>query len=227
VAITPTDHGYWVVTAEGRVLVYGDAGFYGSIDGGVINAPLVGLAPTPTGNGYWLAAADGGIFTFGDATFHGSLGQTHLNAPIVGIAQTPTGNGYWLAAADGGIFTFGDATFHGSGSGLPHAAPAVAIDETSDGGGYVVATGTPESPAPPQLTGVWACIAQHESGGNPRAVNPAGYYGLFQFSLAAWASVGGKGNPIDASPAEQLMRAQMLQARAGWGQWSTARLCGV
>jgi hypothetical protein len=192
------------------------------------------VAPTPTGNGYWLVASDGGVFTLGDATFHGSLGNTHLNAPIVGMAPTPTGNGYWLLGADGGVFTLGDASFLGSSAGLPATAPAVAIDDTSNGLGYVVVTGRADSStetssptAPLNLTGVWACIAQHESGGNPRAVNPAGYYGLFQFSLSTWAAVGGRGNPIDASPQEQFMRAQMLQARAGWGQWSTAPLCGV
>ena len=65
----------------------------------------------------------------------------------------------------------------------------------------------------------WAALAQCESGGNPRAVNPAGYYGLYQFSLSTWSAVGGSGNPIDASPAEQLKRAQILYARAGASQW--------
>jgi hypothetical protein len=31
--------------------------------------------------------------------------------------------------------------------------------------------------------------------------------------------VGGSGNPIDASPAEQLKRAQILYARGGASQW--------
>ncbi|WP_426565803.1 ubiquitin-like domain-containing protein [Angustibacter sp. McL0619] len=65
----------------------------------------------------------------------------------------------------------------------------------------------------------WAALAQCESGGNPRAVNPAGYYGLYQFSLSTWHGVGGAGNPIDASPAEQTARAQALYARGGSGQW--------
>lgn len=65
----------------------------------------------------------------------------------------------------------------------------------------------------------WAALARCESGGNPRAVNPAGYYGLYQFSLSTWRSVGGSGNPIDASPAEQLKRAKILYARGGSGQW--------
>jgi len=66
----------------------------------------------------------------------------------------------------------------------------------------------------------WAALAQCESGGNPRAVNPNGHYGLYQFSLSTWALVGGTGNPIDAHPAEQTYRAQLLYVRAGAGQWS-------
>ena len=79
----------------------------------------------------------------------------------------------------------------------------------------------PAAPAPaPTADGLnWAALAQCESGGNPRAVNPAGYYGLYQFSLSTWAGVGGSGNPIDASPSEQLSRAQALYARSGAGQW--------
>ena len=60
----------------------------------------------------------------------------------------------------------------------------------------------------------WAALAQCESSGNPRAVNPAGYYGLYQFSLRTWASVGGSGNPIDASVEEQTNRAHILYNRS-------------
>jgi hypothetical protein len=70
----------------------------------------------------------------------------------------------------------------------------------------------------------WAALAQCESGGNPRAYNPAGpYYGLYQFSLPTWRSVGGRGLPSDASPAEQTYRAQVLYKKAGAGQWP---VCG-
>jgi len=65
----------------------------------------------------------------------------------------------------------------------------------------------------------WAALADCESSGNAKAVNPAGYYGLYQFSLATWASVGGTGNPVDATPAEQTTRAQSLYNRSGAGQW--------
>jgi uncharacterized protein YabE (DUF348 family) len=76
-----------------------------------------------------------------------------------------------------------------------------------------------DAPAPTADGLNWSALAKCESGGNPRAVNPAGYYGLYQFSLSTWRGVGGSGNPIDASPAEQLSRAQALYARSGAGQW--------
>lgn len=66
----------------------------------------------------------------------------------------------------------------------------------------------------------WDALAQCESGGNPRAVNPNGHYGLFQFSPTTWRAVGGSGNPADASASEQLARAKILYDRAGAGQWS-------
>jgi hypothetical protein len=81
----------------------------------------------------------------------------------------------------------------------------------------------------PQPSGVgaaaglnWSALAKCESGGNPRAVNPAGYYGLYQFNRQSWATVGGSGLPSDAPAAEQTYRAQLLYNRVGgnWqGQW--------
>jgi hypothetical protein len=93
-------------------------------------------------------------------------------------------------------------------------------DNDNDGGGGGGGGGTP-----PGADGLnWAALARCESGGNPRAVNPSGrYFGLYQFSLPTWASVGGSGNPIDASPSEQTRRAQILYNRSGAGQWPT---CG-
>lgn len=69
---------------------------------------------------------------------------------------------------------------------------------------------------------VWDKIAQCESGGNWSINTGNGYYGGLQFSLATWRSVGGTGLPSDQSRAEQIKRAEILQARSGWGQWSCA-----
>lgn len=77
--------------------------------------------------------------------------------------------------------------------------------------------------------GVWAQLAQCESGGNPSIVSSNGlYHGLYQFRVDTWRSVGGSGLPSEASPAEQTKRAQILQQRSGWGQWpACARQLGL
>ncbi len=68
-------------------------------------------------------------------------------------------------------------------------------------------------------SGVWAQLAQCESGGDPTTNTGNGYYGLYQFSQQTWVAMGGSGLPSDASASEQTMRAQKLQAQSGWGQW--------
>lgn len=73
------------------------------------------------------------------------------------------------------------------------------------------------------MSAAWRKVAECESSGNPRAVNPAGYYGLFQFDRQTWRSVGGTGNPANASAAEQLMRAKKLYAQRGASPWP---VCG-
>lgn len=75
------------------------------------------------------------------------------------------------------------------------------------------------APSPIGNADAWAALAQCESGGNPATNTGNGYYGMYQFSLPTWQSVGGTGLPSDASAEEQTMRAQILQQRSGWGQW--------
>ncbi len=70
------------------------------------------------------------------------------------------------------------------------------------------------------MSAAWRKVAQCESGGNPRAVNPSGkYHGLFQFDRQTWRSVGGSGVASQASAAEQLMRAKKLYAQRGASPW--------
>jgi soluble lytic murein transglycosylase-like protein len=67
-------------------------------------------------------------------------------------------------------------------------------------------------------------IASCESGGDPGAVSSDGSYrGKYQFDTGTWASVGGKGDPADASEAEQDYRAALLYSRAGSSPWP---VCG-
>ena len=82
------------------------------------------------------------------------------------------------------------------------------------------APATPAVAIPPQLE----AIAQCESGGDPTAVSADGtYHGKYQFSVSTWQSVGGSGLPSQAPEAEQDMRAAMLYAQSGPGQWP---ICG-
>lgn len=90
----------------------------------------------------------------------------------------------------------------------------------------VVAVGTTPRPQyAPYHDGLnWPALAQCESGGNPRDVSSNGEYrGLYQFTMGAWASVGGQGDPIDASSSEQTYRAQLLYRRSGDSVWP---VCG-
>ena len=93
----------------------------------------------------------------------------------------------------------------------------------------VVLVGTKASSAgdPGSVSGTsglnWGALADCESGGNPKAVNPAGYYGLYQFDVSTWQSVGGSGKPTDASSSEQTHRAQILYSRVGRSAWP---VCG-
>ena len=70
----------------------------------------------------------------------------------------------------------------------------------------------------------WAALARCESGGNPNAVNPAGYYGLYQFSLGTWHAVGGRGYPTDYGYWEQTKRAWKLYRGSGSSPWP---VCGA
>jgi len=135
-AVQVTGWGYLEVASDGGVFNFGNAGFFGSMGGKHLNAPMVGIDSTSDGNGYWEVASDGGVFNFGDAGFFGSMGGKPLVAPVVGIAGTSTGKGYWEVASDGGVFTFGDASFFGSMGGKSLTESIVGISATPDNQGY-------------------------------------------------------------------------------------------
>lgn len=93
-----------------------------------------------------------------------------------------------------------------------------------------VATAPTPTPAPSPVaavapvvavstSGIWNELAQCESGGNWSINTGNGFYGGLQFTLSSWQAVGGSGYPNQASPSEQIARAQILEARQGWGAW--------
>lgn len=102
----------------------------------------------------------------------------------------------------------------------PAARPVAAKPPTKP----VVRKPAPKAPAnkPAADNLNWRALAMCESGNNPRAVSRTGRYrGLYQFAMATWRSVGGVGDPIDASRDEQTYRAQILYRRVGAGAWGS------
>ncbi len=99
-------------------------------------------------------------------------------------------------------------------------APAVSapVESTSTSADTSEISAVPSAPATPSGS-VWDRIAACESSGNWSINTGNGYYGGLQFTLSSWQSVGGTGLPSNASRDEQIMRAEMLQARQGWGAW--------
>jgi hypothetical protein len=85
-------------------------------------------------------------------------------------------------------------------------------------------------PSPPQnLLADFRCIGKGESGNGAASSN---LYGM----LDGWAAAGGgaglasrdhRPNAWEASPAEQLYRAWLLEQKDGWSPWTTAPGCGL
>jgi Transglycosylase-like domain len=66
----------------------------------------------------------------------------------------------------------------------------------------------------------WAKLRFCESTDNYQAVNSSGKYrGAYQFDVATWQTVGGRGDPAAAPAAEQDARARELYARRGSEPW--------
>ena len=155
VITSQTNHGYWLVGADGGIFSFGSAQFHGSTGSLKLQRPVVGITPTSSRHGYWLEAADGGVFAFGDAGFHGSIpglgfapagavgSAPKLSAPIVGMVPSVDGGGYFMVSSDGGVFAFGDAHFAGSCPGIGGCqGSAVAVIPDASGQGYWIATNT-------------------------------------------------------------------------------------
>jgi hypothetical protein len=95
-------------------------------------------------------------------------------------------------------------------------APAVvaSLPITATGGSDATSTATPD----------WACIRQHESGGN----YTEGGGGAYQFELGTWQGLTGLSTPAqDSPPSVQDAAALRLYAQRGWEPWTTRYVCGL
>jgi uncharacterized protein YabE (DUF348 family) len=82
----------------------------------------------------------------------------------------------------------------------------------------VIAVGTKSLPSSASDLN-WAALANCESGGNPAENTGNGFYGMYQFTVGTWDSLGGSGLPSDASAATQTALAEKLYEQSGAGQW--------
>jgi len=133
-AATPSGQGYWIATADARVLAFGDALLYSATGGplpaakptgsAAATSPTVAIAASPDGRGYWLLARDGGVFSFG-VPFHGSVPDRRSYTSAVELRATESGGGYYVAGADGAVFAFGDADKRRE---RPAGAPDAVVD---------------------------------------------------------------------------------------------------
>lgn len=114
------------------------------------------------------------------------------------------------------------------------AAPSTTIAPTT-----TATTAAPTTTAPPTTVGgdaderaVLACIRARESGGNYSAVNPAGYYGAYQFAPSTWNGAASHAGRVDlvgvrpdrVAPADQDFVALHLLRWQGLAPWGGA--CG-
>src|SRR3954471_3806485 len=73
----------------------------------------------------------------------------------------------------------------------------------------------------------WYRLRMCESSNNYSINTGNGHYGAYQFDLATWRSVGGRGYPNRASKAEQDARALILYRERGWQPWQCASILGL
>ncbi len=103
----------------------------------------------------------------------------------------------------------------------PQTLGALGIDagSTENASGNGGGQGATQAASGSRASGHLQQIANCESGGDPAATNGQ-YRGKYQFLESTWASVGGSGDPADASEAEQDKRAAMLYAQQGSAPWA-------
>ncbi len=137
---TPTVEGYWLVTAGGGVLGFGDA----EVDADAVGrfaAPIVGAAATPLGRGFWAVSRSGEVVGLGDAAaIAPAPGAIPADAAVVGIAPTPTGLGYWLVDSAGRVYPVGDAPDLGGMRVMSAIDQIAGITATPLGDGYWLVT---------------------------------------------------------------------------------------
>jgi peptidoglycan hydrolase CwlO-like protein len=150
---------------------------------------------------------------------------TQLSKQTVALNQAQNGEKAMLGKVQGELATLVAADQARRDAEAAARAKAAALAATASRTPVVPTSFHGWSPMPPgwqPLGGTFACIRQMESGDNYS--EPGG--GAYQFLDSTWHSLGQPGTASDAPPWVQDAMAVALQQRSGWGQWTTAPLCG-
>ncbi|MBO0728059.1 MAG: LysM peptidoglycan-binding domain-containing protein [Acidimicrobiaceae bacterium] len=151
------------------------------------------------------------------------LTDPNLIFPNQVIQISSTGTSSTVAVRDG------DGDFDGDSGDAVATAPAASVAAPDPAPVHTAPAPAPVASSSVTGGGIWSCIANHESGGNPAENTGNGFYGAFQFTASTWDSLGTGYARADLAPySVQLQAAQQLQARSGWGQWpNTSAMCGA
>lgn len=130
----PARSGYWMVTDDGDVYAFGDAGDHG--DSG-LRSLVVDIEPTPSGGGYWVVDAYGNVTTHGDAS--ASPRPTPALAPfeaVTSLSSAGAAGGYWLFTSRGRVLAYDGALQFGDMGATALNGPVLDSIATPSGRGY-------------------------------------------------------------------------------------------
>ncbi len=140
-----------------------------------------------------------------------------LNETAVLAAPTPSAPGTSASASIdlGALADAARTDIENQYGGIGAPAAVAALPLWGDRTFASAPTQRPE-PTPEQ----WAALRACEASDNYRVTNDSGKYrGAYQFDLATWESVGGVGDPSEATPDEQDLRAALLHQQRGSSPW--------
>lgn len=135
IASRPQSDGLWVVDRNGHVITYGNAEFYGEVNG---DNNVWAIVATSTGEGYWIVDSLGNVSEFGDATHFGDgpalpPRSGHTDA-VIDMAALPDDSGYLLLTRCGRVHAYGSATDFGDATFTDRFFSAIGM--LPDGSGY-------------------------------------------------------------------------------------------
>ena len=147
------------------------------------------------------------LVTYADAV---EAGEVHTYLSEIAYLETVAAQRQQQAAAQAA------AAAAAAGAAAQTKAVAAPAPTPSPAGGGSDATST--------NTADWACIRQHESGGNYAVGNG----GAYQFELGTWTLLTGLPSPAEDYPAAvQDAAALKLYSQRGWEPWTTRDVCGL